>query len=146
MDRIRIVEHTTHPAPVVATTRELRPDYGSDELMLGALQKLVAEQGLRIFGAHLGDEPVAAAVLTARVLENLVSGRFLYIDDLGTSAAFRGRGLAGALFDHAEELAAELGCVGGIQLNSGLGENRADAHGFYFGRGLRIASFTFRRR
>jgi GNAT superfamily N-acetyltransferase len=143
---IRIVEHTRDPAPVAAALLELRPHHGTAEQLAATLRELTRSQGLRVFGAHVGDDPVAAAAVTARLVENLAFGRFIYVDDLGTSASHRRLGLAGRLMDRIDELAEAAGVPGKIELDSGVVEARADAHSFYFSRGLRIGAYHFRSR
>ena len=79
-----------------------------------------------------------------RVGENLAWGRFLYVDDLVTRAAARGRGHADAVMALVAEIAAREGC-GELHLDSGVGPEREDAHRFYFRHRMRITSYHFAR-
>ena len=86
----------------------------------------------------------AAAVAGFRVGENLAWGRFLYVDDLVTRAAARGRGHADAVMALVSDVAAQEGC-GELHLDSGVGPEREAAHRFYFRHGMRITSYHFAR-
>lgn len=146
VDVPRVLEHTGDPRPVAAALLELRPDYGTAAALADRLAALTRTQGLRVFGVHVGDAAEAVAAVTVRQVESLSQGRFLYVDDLSTRAAARGRGYAGLLMDRVDDLALELGIPGMVQLDSGVGPHRADAHAFYHRRGMWIAGFHFMRR
>lgn len=140
---MEVIEHTGDPAPVAGVLRELRPHFGTDDALASGLRELTRTQGLRIFGAHVAGDRTAAAAVTVRMLDSLAHGRILYVDDLVTAAGMRGRGLAGALMDRIDALARDAGIPGRVHLDSGVHEARADAHAFYFARGMRIASYRF---
>ncbi len=141
--QIRVVEHTRDPSPVAAVLRELRPQYESEQAITDALHRVIRSQGLRVFGAHAGDDQVACGAVTVRRVESLSWGEFLYVDDLVTSEHARGTGIASQLMDRVDELAADAGLAGKVQLDSGVGEHRAAAHAFYGSRGMWIAGFHF---
>lgn len=140
---IRVVEHTRDPSPVAGVLRELRPQYGDDESITTALLGVIRTQGVRVFGAHASDANIAVGAVTVRIVESLSWGRFLYVDDLVTSESMRGHGIAGHLMDHVDRLAGEAGIAGRVQLDSGVGVQRADAHAFYGRRRMWIAGFHF---
>jgi GNAT superfamily N-acetyltransferase len=100
--------------------------------------------GYRLAGSFEEGEEDAAAVACFRVGENLGWGRFLYVDDLVTRAPLRGRGHAASLMAWAEAEALREGCRQ-LHPDSGVGPERADAHRFYLGQGLRITSYYFAR-
>ena len=131
-------------ALAAATLLELRPGLGSAEALVRQVDERQRPAGYRLAGAFTGDAREAAAVAGFRVSEFLAWGRHLYVDDLVTAASHRGRGLADRLFAWLEEEALRAGCTQ-LHLDSGLGEDRRDAHRFYFRHGLRIASFHFAR-
>ena len=79
-----------------AALLELRPHVGSPEAMTERIDAQRAA-GYRVVAAFDGDEEDAAAVAGFRIGENLAWGRFLYVDDLVTRAAARGRGHADAV-------------------------------------------------
>jgi GNAT superfamily N-acetyltransferase len=126
------------------TLLELRPGLGSAEALVLQVDERQRPTGYRLVGSFEEGDREAAAVAGFRINEFLAWGRHLYVDDLVTAAAHRGRGHAGRLFAWLEEEARREGCVQ-LHLDSGLGEDRADAHRFYFRHGLRIASFHFAR-
>ena len=126
------------------TLLELRPALGSAEALVRQIDERQRPAGYRLAGAFDHDEQEAAAVAGFRVNEFLAWGRHLYVDDLVTAEAHRGRGHADRLFAWLEAEARRTGCAQ-LHLDSGLGEDRRDAHRFYFRHGLRIASFHFAR-
>lgn len=140
---IAIIEHTRDPAPLAAVLRELRPQYATDAEITQALRQVIQSQGVRVFGAHLGDDATACGAVTVRRVQSLSWGEFLYVDDLVTSESVRGRGVASRLMDRVDELATEANLAGKVQLDSGVGVHRADAHAFYGSRGMWIAGFHF---
>ncbi len=124
-----------------AALLELRPHFET----IDALARRIDDQretGYRIAGSFEGED--AAAVAGFRVLETTFAGRILYVDDLVTRAAFRGRGHADAVMGFVDEEARRLGCDA-IHLDSGVGPEREDAHRFYFRHRMRIASYHFTR-
>jgi hypothetical protein len=61
-----------------------------------------------------------------------------------TRAALRGRGHADAVMAWVEAEAKRAGCRE-LQLDSGVGPDRQDAHRFYFRHRMRITSYHFGR-
>jgi ribosomal protein S18 acetylase RimI-like enzyme len=109
MTNTLILRHAQTTADVTAcfeVMRQLRPQLTLPEDFLGhvALQR---EQGYRLLAAWEDGKPVALAGY--RRLDNLIHGRFIYVDDLITDEAGRGRG-------HGERLLTEL-CTLGRQEN-----------------------------
>jgi GNAT superfamily N-acetyltransferase len=90
--------------------------------------------------AALESEGVIVAVAGYRHLENLVYGQHLYVDDLITDEAQRGRGFGGQLFDWLVEEARREGCRA-LHLDSGV--QRFAAHRFYLGKRMEITSRHF---
>ena len=81
------------------------------------------------------------AVSGFRVIENLVGGRVLYVDDLVTDAAARSRGHGKHLFDWLVARARAEACA---FLEPDSGVQRFDAHRFYFVNRMVISSHHFR--
>ena len=121
---------------------ELRGHHGTVEALA---ERIDAQrpQGYRVVASF--EDGKAAAVAGFRISENTAWGRFLYVDDLVTRAALRGRGHADALMAWLEQEAVRQGCDE-LHLDSGVGPERQDAHRFYFRHGMRITSFHFARR
>jgi GNAT superfamily N-acetyltransferase len=97
-------------------------------------------QGYRLAGAFLDGESEAAAVIGFRPMTLLYAGKTLYVDDLSTKAAYRGRGLGTALLAWAEEEARRLGCEE-LHLDSGV--QRFAAHRLYLKFGFDISAHHF---
>jgi GNAT superfamily N-acetyltransferase len=125
------------------TLLELRPGLGSVEALLRQVERQ-RRGGYRLVGAFAAGDEEAAAVAGFRINEFLSWSKHLYVDDLVTAAAHRGQGHADRLFAWLEHEARQAGCTQ-LHLDSGLGEDRQDAHRFYFRHGLRIAAFHFER-
>jgi len=122
---IRLAGTDDEIAACFPVMHELRPHLVSD-----AFVALVRSQersgGYRIVSRSIDGEVVAVAGF--RILENLAWGRFLYVDDLVTSAKARSNGHGSALLRWLESCAAENGCTR-LHLDSGV--QRLDAHRFY---------------
>ena len=99
-------------------------------------------EGYRLAGAFLEGETDAAAVIGFRPMTLLYAGRTLYVDDLSTRAADRGRGLGRALLTWAEEEARRQGCEE-LHLDSGV--QRFPAHRLYLQHGFDITAHHFAR-
>ena len=126
------------------TLLELRPRLGSAEALVRQVDERQRSAGYRLAGAFAEGDEEAAAVAGFRINEYLAWGKHLYVDDLVTASAHRGQGHADRLFAWLEEEARQAGCTQ-VHLDSGLGEDRQDAHRFYFRHALRIAAFHFQR-
>ncbi len=140
MSEVRELEAgETHLA--AAALLELRPHLGDANAVVAQADSQRAA-GYRLVAAFEDGETEAAAVAGFRVGESLGWGRSLYVDDLVTREALRGRGHAAAVMAWVEEEARREGC-GQLHLDSGVGPDRADAPRFYFRHGLFIASYHF---
>ncbi len=124
--------------------RELRPHIGDAAAFADHVDTVQRREGYRLLGSFEDGAPEAAAVAGFRVTHHLAWGRALYVDDLSTLPAARGRGHAGTLLDHLIEEAARLRCDE-LHLDSGVGTARWDAHRLYMNHGLTIASHHFSR-
>lgn len=120
-----------------AVMRELRPHIADAEAFVARVQRQRAN-GYRL--AALEDRGEVRAVAGYRITENLVAGRFMYVDDLVTRDADRSRGYGGKLFDWLEDEARSEGCE---QLHLDSGVQRFDAHRFYLARRMAITSHHF---
>jgi ribosomal protein S18 acetylase RimI-like enzyme len=97
-----------------------------------------SEQGYSMLALWRDQRPVALAGF--RVQENLVHGRFLYVDDLVTDESERGRGHGARLLDHLKAEGRVRGCrklVLDTALDNTLG------HRFYYRQGLLAMSLRF---
>lgn len=122
--------------PVMA---ELRPHLANAAEFIA----LIARQqkaGYRLLGAWRNGVPVALAGY--RFAENLVYGRFVYVDDLVTAKDARGSGLGGRLLDAVAEEARQHG-IERLVLDTAL--DNVLAHRFYYRQGLLARALRFSR-
>jgi GNAT superfamily N-acetyltransferase len=126
---------------VAAALLELRPRHGTPDAVAAAAAAQRPD-GYRLLGAFEDGEPVAVAAAGFRVQTMLVEGRVLYVDDLSTLPAARGRGAATALLEELDRIGRAEACTA-LHLDSGVAPERQAAHRRYFGHGMRIASFHF---
>jgi GNAT superfamily N-acetyltransferase len=119
---------------------ELRPHFSSATRFVHQVNEVQRPEGYRLVGSF--DDGMVHAVAAAgfRTGHNLVSGRYLYVDDLVTLPDFRGRGHADALMRWLFEEATRLEC-GRLELDSAT--HRHDAHRFYLKHELVISAFHF---
>ena len=120
--------------PVMA---QLRPHLASEEDFVARWRRLASE-GYRLLA--LLDGPRVVALAGYRAQENLVHGRFLYVDDLVTDASLRGGGHGGKLMDRLKQEARALGC-GKLILDTSLSNSLAQR--FYFRNGLLATALRF---
>ena len=122
--------------------RELRPAIGDAERFAAHIDEVQRPGGYRLLAVFEDGRDSAVAVAGFRVLETLFAGRMLYVDDLSTLPAARGRGHAGALLDRLEQEGRELGCDQ-LHLDSAVGDQRHTAHRLYMNHRLAIVSHHF---
>lgn len=118
--------------------RELRPHL-SDATAFTAQVRRQAEQGYRLLAAWQDNQVKALAGY--RLQENLLYGRFLYVDDLVTTSDARGHGLGARLIDALRDEARRQGCANFV-LDTGLGNSLGQR--FYFRQGLLATGMHFR--
>jgi GNAT superfamily N-acetyltransferase len=115
---------------------QLRPHLTREEFFTRVRRQ--QESGFQLAALRSAGEVVAVAGF--RVLENLAWGRFLYVDDLVTSAARRSQGHGEALLDWLVARARTDGCA---QLHLDSGVQRFGAHRFYLAQRMDITSHHF---
>lgn len=129
-------EHELQAAYVLM--RELRPHLADAENFIARVHRQ-AEQGYSLKGVWQDHEPLALAGY--RISENLIYGRFLYVDDLVTAPRARSHGLGAKLIDALREEARCQNCTH-LVLDTGLGN--ALGQRFYYRQGLLAAGMHFR--
>lgn len=117
--------------------RELRPHLTGEAAFLDQMARQF-DQHYRLLGAWLGAELVGLAGF--RTLENLLYGRFVYIDDLVVASAQRRDGVGAQLLDAVRRQATEDGCAH-LVLDTGL--HMPLAQRFYFREGLLARGMHF---
>lgn len=115
---------------------QLRPGY-NDEQYLNQIQKQ-QKTGYRLALIKTDSQVVAAAGF--RILENLVYGKFMYVDDLITDENNRSKGYGDKLFDFLIKAAKKEGCK---QLHLDSGVQRFEAHRFYLRKKMSITAHHF---
>jgi len=124
--------------------KELRPHLESADSFTQIVDDVQRAEGYRLVGAFEDGTEHAVAVAGFRVIHSMMWGKFLYIDDLSTLPHARRRGHGRSLLDWTEAEARRLGCTQ-LDLDSGVGHHRIDAHRSYFNAGLEIIGFHFAR-
>ena len=121
--------------------RQLRPHLASVEDFVTRWRRQAAD-GYRILALWLEQRPYPGprALAGYRITENLVHGKFLYVDDLVSDQAERSRGYGAELLDKLKEEGRALGCKK-LVLDTGL--DNALAHRFYYRRGLLAQALRF---
>ena len=136
---IRVAESNDELDRCFPVMRELRPLLEADSFVSRVRSQ--EDKGYRIAYIEHGAQVVAVAGF--RIIETLVDGRFLYVDDLVTRDSSRSKGHGGALFSWLCERAAAEDCRS-IQLDSG--HQRRHAHRFYQREGMENSGLHFKRR
>ena len=137
-----VLRHAESEAEIAAAfpvMRLLRPHVGDAEELVARVARQRAE-GYRLLAAWRGDAVVGLAGY--RVQENLIHGRFLYVDDLVTAEASRRLGLGGTLLDAAAAEGRRLGCRR-LVLDTAL--DNVLAHRFYYRQGMLARALRFSR-
>ncbi len=134
---IRMVEDAAHVRQCYPLMVQLRPHLTSEDEFVSRWQRQCVE-GYRLLALHVSSNILALA--GHRVQENLVHGRFLYVDDLVTDASLRGAGHGAALMARLKQDAFALGC-GKLVLDTPL--SNALGHRFYFRQGLLATALRF---
>jgi len=134
---VRLVESDDEYRASFEVMRELRPHLASAEAFTAqALRQ--GEQGYRLLAAWQDGQ--VKALGGYRILENLLYGRFLYVDDLVTTADSRRHGLGGKMIDALRDEAKRQGCDNFV-LDTGL--HMPLAQRFYYRQGLLALGMQF---
>lgn len=121
-------------APVM---RQLRPHVPADQFVA----RIRVQQAGGYHLAYLEDAGAVVAVAGYRIMENLYSGRVLYVDDLVTDDTVRSKGYGARVLDWLIAQARQAECQS-FELDSGV--QRFDAHRFYLMHRMIIAGHHFR--
>jgi GNAT superfamily N-acetyltransferase len=121
-----------------AVMLDLRPHVRPDEYVQ-RVRRMMTGDGYRLVALRARD--TVWAVAGYRVLDTLIFGRVLYVDDLNTHPEARSQGLGRELLDWLKAETGRLQCDE-LQLDSGL--PRTEAHRFYLREGLTMAAYHFR--
>jgi ribosomal protein S18 acetylase RimI-like enzyme len=117
--------------------RQLRPQLDSSAGFIARWRRQSAD-GYRLLALWRDGAPLALAGY--RFQENLVHGRFLYVDDLVTEAAARGEGLGARLLAALKAEAKARDCAR-LVLDTAL--DNVLGHRFYYRQGLLAGALRF---
>ena len=134
---IRAVESDQGIRDMFPLMQQLRPNLTSADDFLGRCRRQAAG-GYRLLALFEGDQPRALAGY--RIQENLIHGRFLYLDDLVTEASARSRGYGETLIRHLRDQARAADCA---KLILDTPMSNALGHRFYFRCGMLATSLRF---
>jgi GNAT superfamily N-acetyltransferase len=122
---------------------QLRPHIESVESFVNQVNGFQRPEGYRIVASFAGDDhPVVVSAGGFRRLHTLAWGDLLYIDDLVTLEAHRGRGHASRLLEWILGEARRLGCA---QVHLDSAPHRHPAHRLYLNDGYHISAYHFSR-
>lgn len=136
---LRHAEHDDELRACYTPMVALRPGLRDAEELLTRIRRQQA-QGYRLLAAWRGDEALGLAGY--REQDNLIYGRFVYVDDLVVREDVRREQLGERLLTAVADEARRLGCAR-LVLDTGLGN--ALAQRFYFRQGLLAAGMHFGR-
>ena len=117
--------------------KELRPSIVRERFLEDLAR--MSKQGFALAAVW---DPEVRAVAGFRPMEMFSTGPILYVDDLVTASAHRGKKYGAALLTFLNEHAKTLGCKF-LELDSGT--KRLDAHRFYRREGLEEVALHFSR-
>ena len=136
MSTIRLATSDDEIARCFSVMRELRPHLAEATFVPTIRRQQAGGYAL----AYLEEGGEIRAVAGFRTLENLVSGRVLYVDDLVTTGAERSRGHGKTVLDWLVERARADRCAF-LELDSGV--QRFHAHRFYMTNRMIISAHHF---
>ncbi|WP_405161295.1 GNAT family N-acetyltransferase [Nocardia sp. NBC_01499] len=125
-----------------ATLLELRPRWGTTDALVEFVDTDLRPRGYRLAGVFIDGNDSAVAVMGFREAWHTAWGHHLYVDDLVTAATARGNGYGDLLMTWAKHEARRLNCEA-VQLDSGVGPDRAAAHRLYMRHHLAITAHHF---
>lgn len=119
-----------------------RPDMDK-ETYVDLTMDMIADESFKLAFIPSDDNTKGVAFIGYRTMHMLRTSWMIYVDDLYTDPAYRGRGYAGRLLDFVADEAAEAG-IKTIHLDSGYMLH--DAHRLYLNKGYVLASNHFARK
>lgn len=134
---LRYIERAQEQHASYELMRELRPHL-TDPASYAAQLTRQADHGYRLLGAFQGDRVVG--LVGFRDMENLIYGRFVYVDDLIVDESQRHNGLGASLLQAARDYAQRQGCA---HLVLDTGSHMSLAQRFYFREGLLARGMHF---
>lgn len=143
-----IVNYSTINVQTVKTTSDiifcrdvikgLRPDLDINSFVSQIIEMM--KEGYQLLYIADDNNEKAAGFIGFRSLQMLRTGKIIYIDDLFTLPAYRGRGYARTLLGHVHQLAKTTG-IKSVHLDSGYLKH--DAHRLYLNKGYILECLHF---
>ena len=140
MNHSTVFQHLDDQAEIATAfnvMQELRPHLSTVDAFVRQVHRQYA-QGYRLLAVCEGGEAIGLAGY--RFQENLIYGRFVYVDDLVVTARLQRSGLGGELLAEVRRIAREAGCDHFV-LDTGL--HMALAQRFYYRQGLLAKGMHF---
>ncbi len=134
---LRYVSHESEVRSCYPLMQQLRPHLASEQEFLLRWQHQ-SVQGYRLLALWNATQPVGLAGF--RVQDNLVHGRFVYVDDLVIDASCRSRGYGKILVDELKAEGKLLGCSS-LLLDAAMSNSLG--HRFYYRQGLLVTALRF---
>jgi GNAT superfamily N-acetyltransferase len=136
MTAVEIAQSDAQIARCFAVMRELRPHVVESTFVARIREQ---QKGGYVL-AYIRDGDQVLSVAGFRLVENLFSGKMLYVDDLVTLEGHRSKGYGKAIFGWLVQRARDEGC-GYLELDSGV--QRFHAHRFYLTNRMIISAHHF---
>ncbi|WP_213776740.1 GNAT family N-acetyltransferase [Caballeronia sp. dw_276] len=140
MNQSTVFQHLEGPAELAtafSVMQELRPHLSTADAFARQVKRQFA-QGYRLLAACNGEAPIGLAGY--RFVENLIYGRFVYVDDLVVTSRLQRSGVGAELLAEVRRIAREAGCDNFV-LDTGL--HMALAQRFYYRQGLLAKGMHF---
>ena len=138
MSQIHLAQTDAEIERCFPVMQELRPHLIIAADFVERVRRQQQQQGYQLLCLeHAGQIKALAGF---RIAENLYDGKFLYVDDLITTASDRSQGYGDQIFSWLMDFARQQHCAS-FQLDSGV--QRFAAHRFYFRQRLEITSHHF---
>lgn len=118
----------------------LRPHLSGAPEFVARVARQRDAAGYRLLAAWRDDAPLALAGY--RFEENLIRGKFVYVDDLVTAAAERSHGIGAKLLEAVAAFGREAGCAH-LVLDTAL--DNVLGHRFYYRQGMLARALRFSR-
>ncbi|WMD23663.1 GNAT family N-acetyltransferase [Achromobacter seleniivolatilans] len=134
---IRHIDTENELRACAALMQQLRPHLTDDADFVSRVNRMRTQNYHVLAAFHEGR---AVALAGYRHQENLIYGRFIYVDDLVVDESERGAGWGAKLIEALDVLARDAGCAK-LVLDTGLGN--ALAQRFYFRQGLLTSAIRF---
>lgn len=134
---IRHADTETTLGACFSLIQQLRPHLTDPDDFLCRVERMAGDH-YRILAIWQGDQALALAGY--RLQENLIYGRFLYVDDLITHESARRRRFGARLLEELTAIATQADCVR-LVLDTGLANSLA--HRFYCRQGLLTGALRF---